>query len=85
MAAPLYVRYSHDSRWHIVQSNDPLPTDGFGDVYLARCWRWIGVDDAAKHGSLIGGPRSNEDVCQSCLDAPLTPDSVVAGSLSEPR
>jgi hypothetical protein len=85
MPAPLFVRYSQEGRWHIVQSNEPLPTDRRGDVYLAKCWRWIGVDDAARHGSLAGGPRSNEDVCQSCLGAPLTPDSLVAGRVSEPR
>lgn len=78
MKTPVFVRYSSGGRWHIAQSNDPLLTDRIGEIYLARCWRWIGVDDARRHGSLVGGPRSNEDVCQSCLDAPLTPDSVVA-------
>ena len=76
MEMPLFVRYSESSRWHIVQSNDPMLTDRLGDVYLARCWRWISVDDARVHGSLVGGPRSNEDVCQTCLDAPPSPDSV---------
>ena len=83
MEQSLFVRYSEGGRWHIAQSNEPLPTDRVGDVYLARCWRWVSVDDVRRFGSLAGGPRSNEEVCQSCLDAPLTPDSLVVARVSE--
>lgn len=70
----LFIRYSSEGVWYIAQSKDPVKAEDLGDVYLAKCWRWISSRDAAEHGWRLGGPSSNEDVCKSCLDAPDSPE-----------